>query len=341
MSPPRRVKPAICLALLITSAAAHAQQAPLPQPATGKPTPAAATPSGPVKGRIKSAAEEFDEGRRAFMDDDFETAAGHFENAFHDAPRPEPLRHAIRSRAKAGQTARAATLSQHALTRYPEDVQVADVAKQVLADAEPALHAITVRCNIPCSVAVDGRLSSLDEALITKLFVDPGDHALSITFSDDRAVPKRVLAVLPGTSQEMIIVAPPAPAKRPGDRIVVVEKPKPFNRVPFFIGAGLTVALGALTAVSYIDAKNSPGEEAVLRDCKGLGEGCATWKDAKAVELRTNVGLFATAGIGVATAVVGLFFTRWSGVQKPTRGFITPTVAADAHGASAGFGGTF
>jgi len=290
-------------------------------------------------GRIKSAAEEFDEGRRAFLEEDYASAAVHFENAYHDAPRPEPLRHAIRSRVKAGDTARAASLAEHARARYPSEVALAELAKQILDEATPKLFSLTVLCDIPCAVAVDGRLWSLDEAKETKLYLEPGTHALVVSFSDDRNVPKSVTGTEAGR-ETVNVKAPPIPPKPKAERIIVVEKPKPLSIVPFIVGAGVTAAAGGFTAWSYLDAKANPGEDAVRRDCVGLGEECTTWQDAKAGELRTNVGIFATAGLGIATAVVGLFFTRWSGqAAQPTRGYVMPLVGAD--GRSLGLGGAF
>ena len=74
------------------------------------------------------------------------------------------------------------------------------------------------------------------------------------------------------------------------------------------IGIGATIASG-------IDAKNNPGVDAVKRDCAGMDESCATYQKGRDAQFRTNVILGGTIGVGVLTAVVGTFFTRWS----PTR----------------------
>src|SRR6185437_13102512 len=71
--------------------------------------------------RIKTASEEFDKGRRAYLAGAYVEAAIHFENAYHDAPRPEPLRSAIRARMAAHDDARAATLASLASVRYGTD----------------------------------------------------------------------------------------------------------------------------------------------------------------------------------------------------------------------------
>src|SRR5450432_2394137 len=72
---------------------------------------AAAPAAPPSAERIRSGAAEYDAGGGAFMENKYEEAAIHFENAFHDAPRAEALRNAIRARKDAKQFARAATLA--------------------------------------------------------------------------------------------------------------------------------------------------------------------------------------------------------------------------------------
>src|SRR6476659_5337969 len=73
-----------------------------------------ANAAAPDAERLKTAAEEFDAGRRAFKLKDFE-------NADRDAPSPEALQSAIRGRKEAGQNARALTLCAWGLSRYPTD----------------------------------------------------------------------------------------------------------------------------------------------------------------------------------------------------------------------------
>ena len=65
----------------------------------------AAPPPTPII--LKAAADEFDAGRRAFKNGQFENAAVYFENADRDAPSPEALQSAIRARKDAGDLVRA------------------------------------------------------------------------------------------------------------------------------------------------------------------------------------------------------------------------------------------
>src|SRR5579872_355805 len=81
---------------------------------------AADTPA-PSAERIRSAAEEFDKGRRAFIAGEYSAAADAFENAYSDAPRAEALRSAIRARRAAKENARAATLASLAAVHYGDD----------------------------------------------------------------------------------------------------------------------------------------------------------------------------------------------------------------------------
>src|SRR5689334_10253547 len=68
---------------------------------------------------IKAAAEEFDLGRRSFKAKDYVEAAEHFESADQNAPSAAALELAIRSRDRAGQLERAATLAALAVRRHP------------------------------------------------------------------------------------------------------------------------------------------------------------------------------------------------------------------------------
>ena len=70
----RKASPCLVLAALSLATTARAQDTP----------PAPAPPSAEL---IRSAAAEYDAGRRAFMEKKYEEAAIHFENAVHDAPK--------------------------------------------------------------------------------------------------------------------------------------------------------------------------------------------------------------------------------------------------------------
>lgn len=303
-------------------------------------SPARAQDSAPSAERIKTAAEEYDRGRRAYLAKEFETAATHFENAFRDAPRAEALRNAIRARREAKQLARAATLSAIANAKYPSDAPTTQLARDVLKEAAPALQQFDIECKPECAVTADGRVVSQADATSHRIYLDPGAHELAFGFSHERAVAKSVDAKKGGRDTLNIDAPPPkadavvpptvvpppssggtAGADRPpttttgtatASTITTPTSERPFGPAVFFVGAGITVALAAGTVVSGIDAKNNPGVEKVREACVGKGESCPEYQDGKSAETRTNVLLAATLGAAVVTGVIGVFFTQWS-----------------------------
>jgi hypothetical protein len=277
--------------------------------------------------RLKAAEEEYDAGRRAYLAEQFESAALHFENAFRDAPRAQVLRNAIRSRQQARQLARAATLAAVAKRRYAADPQTRDLAEDVLREAGPKLHEVRVTCSLPCSVGVDGRIGTLEEGTTAVLYLDPGKHALSFGFSKGRSV-ERAFEARAGAKDDLAVdapretaVAPPPPqGPAPSSAPPREAPPRVSSGLPpavFFVGVGLTLAAGAATAISGADTLASPGKDAVREGCVGQGEDCELYKSGLAGELRTNIGLGLTGGLVVVTTVVGLFFTDWGASPAP------------------------
>jgi hypothetical protein len=323
---------------LATTAAPSAQAQPAPaapaQPSPAAPAPGAARPSSD---RVQTAAAEYDAGRRAFMEQKFEEAAVHFENAWHDAPRAAALRNAIRSRMDAKQLARAATLAELGERLYPDDAATMALVRSTLDAAAPKLHKITLGCEPECGVAVDGRAVTLENGKRFTFFVDPGPHEVLASWSEGRS--KRLpITGEAGTSEEVSVVAPPLPPRPPpvvAGRPRPYVRPKPLGPAVFFIGAGLTAAGIAATLVSGADARENPGVDTVRRDCVGLGESCPTYQKGREAQLRTNVLLGGTIGFGVVTAVLGLFFTQWSSPQQQGKAAPAPWASPGAGGASA------
>ncbi len=271
----------------------------------------------PSAERIKAAAEEFDRGRRAYLAKDFEQAAGHFENAFRDAPSKETLRLAIRARRDAKQPARAATLAAVAQERYASDAQTAQLAKETLAETSPELSEYVVRCSAPCTIAADSRVVSQSDALDHRIYLDPGAHDLGVSFQQGGSVARPVEGKK-GTSTVLSFEPPPrpvAPGATPGQTAQPPPKTvreRPLGPAVFFVAAGVTAAVGAATIVSGIATENDPGPDAVRRECAGQGPSCPLYQEGQDAETRTNILLGATIGAAVVTGVIGLFFTQWS-----------------------------
>jgi hypothetical protein len=339
--------------------------------------PVARADDGPAPSaeRIKSAAEEFDRGRRAYLAKEFDQAAVHFESAFRDAPRAETLRLAIRARREAKQLARAATLAAIAQKRYPNDAQTAALATHTLDEAGPALQEYDVACSAECGITADGRVVSQADALAQRIFLDAGPHDLGVSFRTGSV--SRHVEAKKGGRDALSFEAPAAPATPPatagaggggaggaagaggagaggaagaaggsapgGEAAPGEAAPashKPLGPVVFFVAAGVTLAAGAATVVSGIDTKNDPGVDAVRRECAGKDESCPAYEDGRASQLRTNILLGASLGAAAVTAVIGLFFTDWHG-SAPAPARATVGLAPSRDGAAVSLSGRF
>jgi len=322
--------------------------------------PSVALAQKPSTERIRSAAEEFDAGRRSFNDGKYEEAAVHFENAFHDAPAPAAIRNALNSRKQAGHLARAAVLAALAQSKYPEDAATKELAGKVLAEVEPKLYKVALGCTPQCSVAADGRVISIEDATHIVFYLDPGDHEVTVGWSDDRTKDVKLRAKA-GAMTELSLEAPPVKPKPlpttgattggvtntiDGGATAGGEEPsrKPFGPWLFVVGSVLTVGAGVATIISGVDTLNNPGADKVKAGCVGQGESCALYQQGLSAQTRTNVLIGVTAGVGVLTAVVGIFLTQWSSPKKPAAAlgtWVRPEIAAGPTGASLGLTGAF
>lgn len=302
--------------------------------------------------RIKSAAAEYDAGRRAYTDNKFEEAAIHFENAYHDAPNAQTLRNAIRARRQAGQLSRAATLAALAQTKYSDDAATMSTVKETLADADAKLHKVTVMCDPECGVAADSHVVSLEDATKLSLYFEPGPHTLIVSWSGDRSKELKIEGK-PSSKQDFTLTAPPMPVAPPpdvgvppvpGSGVVAPPTPppatKPLGPALFFVGFGLTAVSGGVLIWSGIDTVNNPGTQAVKTQCAGLGESCPAYQTGRNAQLRTNVLIGVTAGLGVITGVIGIFLTQWSSPKKETA-HVQPTFTVTSGGGVGGLAGSF
>ncbi len=252
---------------------------------------------------------------------EYEEAATHFENAFFAAPNPAELRSAIRARRETGQNARAATLAAIGKRKYGSDAALGKVADETIAAARPKVYEIHVTSPEECNVAVDAKVVTAEKATDFRFFVDPGKHELFVGWSEERSTKVSVDATA-GASQDLTLTPPPPPPPSANARKVdsvftsgaapESSSSKPFGPAVFFVGLGLTAVGAGVTVWSGIDTQNNPGTSAVKADCVGQGTSCPQYQQGLSSQLRTNVLIAATGGVGLITAVVGIFFTQWS-----------------------------
>ncbi|MFW5741604.1 MAG: tetratricopeptide repeat protein [Myxococcota bacterium] len=300
--------------------------------------------------RIRAAAEEFDAGRRAFTAGDYTTAAEHFEKADRDAPAPEALRMAIRARMAAKQYDRVATLATSALERYPDDEATVAFAKEMLAKVPKRLHRLIIRCDEPCGLVLDRRVTPFLETTQATLFVEPGEHEVAAGWSQGRTRKQKVDAE-PAGETELRFTAPPLPAPEPPEpapRPAPDEGPSKAEEASglppgvFYGALGVTTVLTGVTVWSGLDMRANPGKDKVREDCAGQDESCPTYQDALDSQKRTNVLLVSTGVAAVGTVLLGTLFTDWSDDPEPERSHdrIEPVVVV-GRGVFVGAGGRF
>lgn len=302
--------------------------------------------------KIRVAAHEFDQGRRAYLAKDFVSAAAHFENAFRDMPRVESLRLAMRAHTEAGHHARAATLAELALQRYGDDVGTAELARETIAKLRDQLHRVSGTCEPACALVVDDRVVFDEPSTNPVVHLEPGVHRIAAIWGSERARQLQVEAKA-GEQTSLVFhrpppvpsVPPPYKREQPADeKEAIGEEPSGLSPVVTYVGAGLTLALAGATIWSGIDTKNNPGREAVELQCLDLGESCPAYQDGRDRQLRTNILLGTTIGVAAATGVVGLLLTNWSGrsSEAPSTGLrVVPQVAGYTSGFALGAEGRF
>ena len=294
---------------------------------------AAEEASEPTPAQVRTAAEAFDRGREAYKTEEYVEAAEQFESADANAPSAAALELAIRARDKASQLDRAATLAALALARHPDDPNIQKVAPAIVQRAKAELFELDLKCDNPCDVTVDGKIAPGRRATDHVIFVGPGKYAVRAGWSGDRSLSQSsdatkgatgslefqapALAVVPAAAVTASS-SPPTSGNKPTDELAL-HRAGALPPTVFLIGAGLTAVAGGVTIWSGLDTQNNPGAAKVKAACQGgrTPECDTLYNDGKSRQQRTNVLLGVTAGVGVATAVVGLLFTNWGGSKQP------------------------
>jgi hypothetical protein len=244
-----------------------------------------------------------------------------FELADQLAPTPEALRSAIRNRDAAEHPARAATLALSALERYPTDPEASALATQVIERVGPELSRVTIACDEPCTLRIDGEMVAVEAVARADAFVPPGAHQLSARFDAEREVgealelaagahvrrdlhaPARIERIEPVSSE----LAPPVRELAAPARAASTERRgvSPW----YFTGASALTLTSATAATVFGFAalrKRDAYEADPTRERYEAGVESQKW---------TNALWLATGGLA-ATSIVLLAFTDWDGEQQ-------------------------
>lgn len=223
--------------------------------------------------------------------------------------------------------------------RAPSDASLQGRAALARARFGGKVAQVTVTCprNERCLATIDG--ASLD--LRTPQWVSPGQHTVVAQIGD--APQQRLIEVRAGDVRDVrftaassgaLAVQPPPNADEP-------ERPTPsggLSPAVFFVGAGLTALGGAATIVSGLDTQRTH-DDFVKRQCQIANyAGCQSLSiDGQNERTRTNGLAIGTAVVGLTTAIIGLFFVRWT--NPSARSTTTARAGARARIAASHMGG--
>ncbi len=287
-----------------------------------------------VEERAK-AADAYDQGTSAYLAERYELAAHWFERAYRLVPTSTALLQAVRAHDKAGNSIRAANLALLLLDRYPTDSRAEKPAKTIIEAVRPTAVLVKAGCAKECTLELDGALIQHDT-----FFVSAGvEHSLKAAYETGET--STMVRGEPGTAKTIELAAPLPPP------------PPPIPRWTFFTSLGTTVALGAVTIWSGLDAKNGVTQyEAAARTANSPGinaggsptpaeEAQALLEDGRSKERRTNILIGVTAGMAATTAVLGVF-TNWKKESRePTSRRVEPAIGVANKGGAFTLKGRF
>ncbi len=280
----------------------------------------------PTPTQIREAADAFDRGREAYKNEDYVTAAEQFERADAQAGSPTALEYAVRSRDKASQLDRAATLAALVAKRYPDNAALEKLATDVLQRARASLYELDVQCADPCDLAVDDKIVPGAPDLQRTVYLPEGAHTLRAGFGSEQGGSEDVTATTGGKGRVSFDApaapaAAPSPAEAPHEAPPAPPSPPPAPRhgwspAVFWVGAGLTGVAAAVTVWSGIDTVNNPGKDNLKTLCAQQPDtSCAAYQQGLAHERRTNILIGTSAGLGVVTILIGALATDWGAAQ--------------------------
>ena len=287
-----------------------------------------------VEQRAK-AAEAYDQGTSAYLTERYELAAHWFERAYRLVPTSTALLQAIRAHDKAGNSIRAANLALQLRDEYPNDERSREVAKSVIAATKLNSVLVESHCEKECTLELDGALIQHPT-----FFVTPDvEHSLKAAF--DNGETSTYVQGAAGDVKNVTIAAPAPPP------------PPPVPRWAFFSSLGATVALGAVTVWSGIDANNGVSAyESAARTANSPGingsgsptpeqQAQSLLDEGQQKERRTNILIGVTAGMAASTIVLGVF-TNWKGKPRETNAKrLEPSLGVGAKGGSIAVKGRF
>lgn len=257
-----------------------------------------AAPAGaqPTAADRQRAAAAFDVALGRYYRAEFAEAARGFFEADELAPSLTAITNAIAAARRASDHLLVARAAERAIARGEAVIE----AREALAEAATRLSRLELSCDAgPCALALDGAPAQPSN------YVLPGTHLAAARSPAGAAAQERVVAMAGATYRIVLHPVSPDAAPRMGE-----APPEPASsglpRAVFFTGLGASALLAGITAWSGVDAL--AGKRA-LPAAPSQGQEDIVLARAR----RTDFLLGGAALAAVATAVIGLRFTRWTG----------------------------
>lgn len=251
------------------------------------------------------AAASFDDGVARFGRAEFEAAARAFLEADRLAPSERAIVNAITAARRAGDHLLVAQAAERAIARGDALVP----AREALAEATTRLARLELTCDTaPCVLSIDGAVAGASVE-----YTLPGTHHVEAVGSEGARADER-LSCIAGATYRVALhptkAGPVAPTSPPPVPVLTPTAPIADSpgvpRAVFFVGVGATALLVGLTTWSGLDAlaakRALPSEPEQAQNDAVLGRA-----------RRTDVLLGGAALAGAGTAVLGLWFVKWSG----------------------------
>ncbi len=291
-----------------------------------------AAPDCPERDATVCGRKHFERGAQAFEKGDFAASVTAFQAALTQRPHPVIRFNLALALARLGRPSAAIEQLRLVQSDAATDKELRGRAEREQKSAEQALSRVTFRLSDPTRERVELDGAAVDLAAQGELAIDPGTHHVRV-ISNSSIVLDQELELSPGERVELrvgersrridvvVVPEPGAPRATTAPLVPVQVSSGKLSPTLFYVGVGATVVLTGLTVWSGVNTNRAYDD--YQRDLPQLtqAEADERVKDGHSRELRTNLLLAGSVVAGAGTAVVGLWFTDFSGSKKASVAF--------------------
>jgi len=251
---------------------------------------------------VAKASQLYDAGRQAHKQGDHRTAALRFLEADRLVPAPAALEAALAAALLADDPALAMRIADRA-RRAADDERLAAMAAKLRSDHSSRAGRIAVRCE-DCAATIDGVPVVVGEPH----WVAVGRREVVLRIGPQQQ--RRSVMVEPRVMVELFPrgSSPTSPSSSPPPTATAATRPPEtsggISPGWFWVGVGLTAVAGGGAIISGVDTLRQHDEFEGAPSAEGA-------QDGEAAQTRTNIFIGLSAGLGVTTALLGLFAVDW------------------------------